>query len=518
MPSSEHERVYHAASRCQAASLPLTPRRLHDLKKACSVEGKKTGSFASQARAPLRRSVGMEALSRFKGGRVIGLVLVHHGENDARPHVGKGSDRHRMAFALSSLALIVVGGPALLLGRLPGKLVQGVTQRFDAAQPPVRFSVVAALKEDWRRPGQGLQAPRVGIACALIADFSEQARSKALACSGQTAEDLVVFMPQKKAFDLLIIGGDLLHQRQQLRDQCQHQARFRAGRDRIGGQLRLMQGLEDRGRDLLRSRMTSLLEHLGDLLNRSGQGHLWRGIAVQEDQGRVLLQLGKQLQGDRIVRFEAGGELIDQARLHLDQGVLVTREGFEFGHQIAIGRQPTQIGQVSSPRFGEQIGINEVGFGTAGGSVAIHGAWIHRVDGPSCLQQRGDEQAVVRFDDARHLLFLVGTSDGFQKGVQLGESFWRVIDSQRSSLVSLLVKHQGVMVRICPIDASIPHGAAPSLQVTFLSPRALILWCSKHDFLIIGFTQEHRQGSTSFLNRSSREEEVGFPRRVRQFI
>jgi len=36
-PSSEHEEVYHAASRCQAAALSLTPRRLHGLKKTCSV-------------------------------------------------------------------------------------------------------------------------------------------------------------------------------------------------------------------------------------------------------------------------------------------------------------------------------------------------------------------------------------------------------------------------------------------------------------------------------------------------
>src|SRR5260370_42116118 len=89
-----------------------------------------------------------------------------------------------------------------------------------------------------------------------------------------------------------------------------------------------------------------------------------------------------------------------------------------------------------------------------------------------------------------------------------------VIDSKRPSLVSLLVKHQGVMVRICPIDSSIPHRAVPSLQVTFLSPRALLLCCSKHDFLIIGFTQEQRQGSASFLNRSSREEKRDFPWRV----
>ncbi len=329
MPSSEHEKVYHAASRCQAASLPLTPRRLHDLEQACSVEGKKTGGFASQERAPLRHSVGMEALSRLKGGRVIQLVRLQHGENDTCPHIGKGSDRHRMAFPLGSLALIGVSGPAFLLGRLPGKLMQGVAQGFDTAQAPVRLGIVATLKQDGRCPSQGLQARCVSIACTLIPEFGEQANSQALACCGQAAEDLVVFMHQKKAFDLLIILGDLFHQWQQLRDQGQHEARFRAGRNRIGGQLRLMQHLADLGGNLLCRRMTSVLEDLSDLLYRSTHRRLWRGIGLQEDQGRVLLQLGKQLQGRRIVGLEGGRELIDQAGLHLDQGILVTGEDFE---------------------------------------------------------------------------------------------------------------------------------------------------------------------------------------------
>ncbi len=46
-PASEHEQVYHAAPRGQAAALSLTARRLHAQLQACSVAGKKTGSFAS---------------------------------------------------------------------------------------------------------------------------------------------------------------------------------------------------------------------------------------------------------------------------------------------------------------------------------------------------------------------------------------------------------------------------------------------------------------------------------------
>jgi len=517
MPSSEHEQVYHAASRCQGKRSGLTAHRLHDLERVCSVEGQKTGGFASKGSAPLRDAAAMEGLSRLEGGCFIPLMLVHHGENDAHPHVGQGSDRHRMAFPFRSLALIVVGGPALLLGPLPSKLLQGVTQWFDTAQPSVCFGIVATLKQDGRGKSQGLQARRIGVAALLIPDLSQQTRSKTFACSGQRAEDRVVFMRQKKALDLLIVRGDLLYQGQQLGHQCYHQARFGACGDRIGDQLRLMQGFEDLGSNLVGRRMPCVLQDLSDLLHRSVHRCLWRGVGLQEDQAGVLLQLAKQLQGARIVALPGGRELIDQAGLHLDQGILVTSEGFEFGHHLAVWGQPAQIGQIRSSRFGEQIGIHAIRFGSRGRTSAIHCARVDRIDGPSRFQQESNEQSMGGFDDTGHLLFLIRTADGFQKGVQLGESFWRVINAHRSSLVSLLVEHQGVMVRICPIDASIPHGAAPSVEFTFLSPRALILWCSKHDFLIIGSAQEQRQGSASFHNRSSRVERGDFPRRVQQF-
>jgi len=70
---------------------------------------------------------------------------------------------------------------------------------------------------------------------------------------------------------------------------------------------------------------------------------------------------------------------------------------------------------------------------------------------------------------------------------------------------------------ISPIDACKAHRVSPLLQAPFLRPRALLVWCSKHDFLITGFAQEPRLGSASFLNRSSRVEKRDFPRRIQLF-
>jgi len=69
-------------------------------------------------------------------------------------------------------------------------------------------------------------------------------------------------------------------------------------------------------------------------------------------------------------------------------------------------------------------------------------------------------------------------------------------------------------VRVRPINTSVPHQKCSSLQDRFLSTRALLLWRSKRDSLMIGLAQERGQGSASFLNRSSRVEKRDFPWRV----
>src|SRR5438105_15207918 len=101
-PSTWHEEVYHAALGCQAASLSLTAQRWHGLKKACQVEGQKTGCCfpcegstrtAWAQAAELGSVFCVETLCRFKGAGLISLLLVPHGKNNPDPQVGKRTYR-----------------------------------------------------------------------------------------------------------------------------------------------------------------------------------------------------------------------------------------------------------------------------------------------------------------------------------------------------------------------------------------------------------------------------------------
>src|SRR2546427_1226271 len=112
IPSSEHEQVYHAAVRCQAASLSLTARRLHGLKNACSVEGKKTGGFASQRKMLLSRSGRMQMSGLLKSrvffAREKWLMRIFCGAR-VKLCVGRASERTRSEHAHTSVFSAISG-------------------------------------------------------------------------------------------------------------------------------------------------------------------------------------------------------------------------------------------------------------------------------------------------------------------------------------------------------------------------------------------------------------------------
>ncbi len=177
----------------------------------------------------------MFSLSLLKSGCAIAAVARAHSEEDPHPDIGQGTHGNRVAFSLLSLALVVVSGPACSLSALPCKLLQRIAQRFATGIAPMRLGIVATLKQDGRGSSQGLQTRRISIAVRIIPNFS------------------------------------------------------RSDSDGIGNQLWLVQGLEDLWSNLGGSRMTSLLEDLSNLSNRSSHRLLWGGVGLQKGQSATLL-------------------------------------------------------------------------------------------------------------------------------------------------------------------------------------------------------------------------------------
>ena len=58
--------------------------------------------------------------------------------------------------------------------------------------------IIATLVGHRRCPSQCLHTGSIAIAMTIVSPFCQYARSQPFACSRKTAEDLVVFMGQKK--------------------------------------------------------------------------------------------------------------------------------------------------------------------------------------------------------------------------------------------------------------------------------------------------------------------------------
>src|SRR6266487_4095251 len=149
MSSTRHEKVYHAAHRCQAASLSLAASGLCSLKWACRVENQKTAGFfvrldrRSLDHRFLGSSARMMVLCRLKGCRLIAFVLKPHRVDDAYPDISQRAYRHTMTLALNSFAFVIQQCPRFLFGGLPGKLMQRVAQRLQAGIALMGFGIIA---------------------------------------------------------------------------------------------------------------------------------------------------------------------------------------------------------------------------------------------------------------------------------------------------------------------------------------------------------------------------------------
>src|SRR6266699_5203872 len=467
MQAMKHKPAIHAVGlrgrikTYQAASAKPTGRlALHPKMATCQMrEGVLSGSVC------------MKLARLLKSGRLVALLLLHHRKENPGPDIGQCANGDALAFPFRPFAVVILSRPGFLMGTRPRKLMQSIAQGFDTGIATMGFGILATFIEHWRGSSQGLQTPGFDIARCVIADFCEQSWSQTCARTRKRTEDLKVFMAQKKALNFLIIGGNLLDDWQELADQGQRQARLGPDRHFISLQLGLMQQPKDLG-GCLPGCGVACLRKLGDeLLQRGRLGHFQGGIGLQEQQRRALLQFAKEVERHRKVRYASGGQLIDQARLHLDQAILVAGQRFQFGNERAVWLQSSQISQFRAAMFRQQIGINPVRFGSRGVALAIHRFRVDGVDRKACLQQRRNQQPMIGFHDTGHLRFPLWARDGGQKRFQFVQPLNGMGDLADADLSTSLVNDQDVMLCIGPIYNSKPHWCSPSLEKSFLNAR-----------------------------------------------
>src|SRR5260370_9392888 len=455
----------------------------------------------------------MTQLRHFKRrGQIAGFVLPHAIDN-SHPKVGQRANGHTVTLAFCSFPAVIVQRPGFLSRRLPRKLVQSVTQRFQAGKAFVRLGVIATLEWHGRRAGQALDTRGIGVTRSIIAPFGQQTRGQALAGTRQRTPDLLVLMRQKKGADLLIVGGDIRDDHQQLLDQREHQALLGPHDDLLATQLWAIQLLMNLWGSPGWVRMLARAQRRGDLFKRGCLSRLGRGVRLQKHEGGALLQLSKQVQGGRVVLLEASRQLVHQARLRLDQRILIARQRFQLGHGGTIWLQSAQLGQVQATDLRQQMRVNLIGLGSRRFAQLICRLGVDGIDRDASFQQERDQQSMVRFDNTRQVLRR--SRNAQQKLFQLVQPFVAVRKAPRSHALARFIQHLHVMIAVCPIQANVPHTRVSLSAETPGGVGSLFNGGWKQRPPNQRLAQEGCQGSAIFPYRSSRVENQVFPR---QFV
>jgi len=196
--------------------------------------------------------------------------------------------------------------------------------------------------------------------------------------------------------------------------------------------------------------------------------------------------------------------------LGLDQGILITRQRFQLSHGGAIRLQAAQLSQVKTTYFRQQMGVNLIGLGTCRFAQLIGGLRVHGIHGEPSFQQEGDEQSMVRFDNAGQL---VGRSRNAQhKLFQLVQPVVAVGKEPRSHALAGFIQHVHVMMGVRPIQSNVPHPRASFLEKLLGVSGPSIAGARSNVTPIIDWRRCAARGRTIFPYRSSRVEKQVFPR------
>ena len=217
--------------------------------------------------------------------------------------------------------------------------------------------------------------------------------------------------------------------------------------------------------------------HTGQGQDERAEASLGRRVCLQKHEGGALLQLGKQLQGGRVVFLEAGRQLVHQARLGLDQGILIAGQCFQFLHNGAIRLQSAQLGQVKAAYLGQQMGVNLIGLGSCRFAQLIGRLGVHRIDRDPRFQQESDQQSMVGFDNTRQVFGLSRNTQ--HKLFQRVQPFVAVGKAPRSHAFARLIQHIDVMMGVRPIQADVPHTCVSLSEETPGGVGSFYNGCSK---------------------------------------
>jgi len=133
-------------------------------------------------------------------------------------------------------------------------------------------------------------------------------------------------------------------------------------------------------------RIVARLEQRSEVSQSGAAEVAGRGKGLEEGQGDSLRHAVKPTQRRWIIRFETGNQLVGEACLRLDQGVLVAGESLELLNEWRIGLQAAQLPPVATANTRQDPGVNGVRLRPRWLAALLDELGVDRIDGQALLQ------------------------------------------------------------------------------------------------------------------------------------
>ena len=171
-------------------------------------------------------------------------------------------------------------------------------------------------------------------------------------------------MSRKKPFDLPVVVTDGIDQGGQLTDQRQHETGPGPAHDGMGAKGGILAQVQDFLHGFPRPRVGVMFEEGRQLIGMGRFQVFQRRIGLEKGEGNRLVEFAEDLEGQRIVILQAGGQLVKKSGLLLHQARLIPRKQLEFLYQGMVGLQSAQTVVFLQPVASEQGCIDGIRLGS----------------------------------------------------------------------------------------------------------------------------------------------------------
>src|SRR5713226_2913596 len=387
---------------------------------------------------------------------IVRFTISPHDKDNLEPLCSQSPERLMMVVSFSPLIPIVSVRPLTAVEGDKRKPVRGVAQLLVTGKTKLYDPALAARFGHRDHSRLSLKVPKRFPSPWSIPKLSPNHRyDGSTLCSRQLLNKLSCRHRGEKTFNLLVVL--LCRSERSLQLIEQHLDQLRLGSDHVLGnhKLRLFKLLPQLSTTCFTEMVLKLSESVPLLVAKLREGG-WGRIVLEKIYCQPRFQIGKNLQGPRIVLFEGHLKLMEEPSFLPHHALLIAAEHLKLLGLLGIRLKGSQVSVIGPDKFREHAGVKGVALRLAHSKPIpspIHGLGIDRVKHDPVVQKKIHNPPMGFLDPSPKLAPF--SSSLIKPAPQLRHPFRGLFDLHLRYLLPVLITHVELVHSVCPVHSHI---------------------------------------------------------------